>query len=62
MGWCTTEDRKSFGSYFIKLRNNKVNWRCNKQRIVALSTMEAELIAFCDSKCEAEWFKNLLQE
>ncbi|XP_035209128.1 secreted RxLR effector protein 161-like [Stegodyphus dumicola] len=60
--WCTTEDGKSFGGYFIKLGKNFINWKCNKQRIVALSTMEAELLAFCECACEVKWYIFLLEE
>lgn len=60
--WCTTRDGRSFGGYFIKFGKNVINWKCSKQRIVALSTMEAELLAFCDNVCEIKWFLTLLKE
>lgn len=60
--WCTTEDSKSFGGYFVKLGKNILSWKCNKQRIVALSTMEAELLSFCESVCEIKWYINLLED
>ncbi|GBO42324.1 hypothetical protein AVEN_184284-1 [Araneus ventricosus] len=46
--WSTTADAKSCSGYFLKLGENVVDWRSSKQKLVALSTMESELIVACD--------------
>lgn len=44
----------------MKIYGNTVAWATKKQKCVALSTAEAELIALCSSITEGLWFKKLL--
>ncbi|GBM89945.1 Retrovirus-related Pol polyprotein from transposon TNT 1-94 [Araneus ventricosus] len=60
--WSTTADAKSCSGYFLKLGENVVGWRSSKQKLVALSTMESELIAACDCVCAVKWCVSLLEE
>ncbi|UYV67906.1 hypothetical protein LAZ67_5002464 [Cordylochernes scorpioides] len=47
--WSTTHDGKSYGGYVLKLGEATIDWKSSKQPLVALSTMEAEMIAACES-------------
>ncbi|UYV80244.1 K02A2.6-like [Cordylochernes scorpioides] len=60
--WSTTHDGKSHGGYVLKLGEATIDWKSSKQPLVALSTMEAEMIAACESCCQIKWIINLLQE
>ncbi|UYV71648.1 hypothetical protein LAZ67_8003997 [Cordylochernes scorpioides] len=60
--WSTTHDGKSYGGYVLKLGEATIDWKSNKQPLVALSTMEAEMIAACESCCQIKWIINLLRE
>lgn len=55
-------DRKSNSGFIFKYNGGTVNWSCTKQRMVALSSTEAEFIALCEAVKEASWTKNLLHE
>ncbi|UYV72445.1 hypothetical protein LAZ67_9003177 [Cordylochernes scorpioides] len=60
--WNNTADAKSFGGHIIKFGDNLLNWKSGKQKIVALSTMEAELLSFCDGVCDIKFYTSLLEE
>ncbi|UYV71413.1 hypothetical protein LAZ67_8003051 [Cordylochernes scorpioides] len=60
--WSTTHDGKSYGGYVLKLGEATIDWKSSKQPLVALSTMEAEMIAACENCCQIKWIINLLQE
>ncbi|UYV75046.1 hypothetical protein LAZ67_12002228 [Cordylochernes scorpioides] len=60
--WSTTHDGKSYGRYVLKLGEATIDWKSSKQPLVALSTMEAEMIAACESCCQIKWIINLLRE
>ncbi|UYV65589.1 hypothetical protein LAZ67_3004787 [Cordylochernes scorpioides] len=60
--WSTTHDGKSYGGYVLKLSEATIDWKSSKQPLVALSTMEAEMIAACESCCQIKWIINLLRE
>ncbi|UYV64703.1 hypothetical protein LAZ67_3001708 [Cordylochernes scorpioides] len=62
VSWSTTHDGKSYGGYVLKLGEATIDWKSSKQPLVALSTMEAEMIAACESCCQIKWIINLLQE
>lgn len=53
-------DRKSVSGFLIKIYGNTVSWVTRKQRCVALSSTEAELIALSISIQEGIWIKKLL--
>ncbi|UYV72268.1 hypothetical protein LAZ67_9002406, partial [Cordylochernes scorpioides] len=60
--WSTTHDGKSYGGYVLKLGEATIDWKSSKQPLVALSTMEAEMIAACESCCQIKRIINLLRE
>ncbi|UYV69112.1 hypothetical protein LAZ67_6002474, partial [Cordylochernes scorpioides] len=60
--WSTTHEGKSYGGYVLKLGEATIDWKSSKQTLVALSTMEAEMIAACESCCQIKWIINLLRE
>jgi hypothetical protein len=56
------DDRKSMSGYVIKLNNCPIYWLSRKQRIVAQSTCEAELIALAEIITQLQWIHNFLIE
>lgn len=54
--------RKSNGGFTFSTFGATISWRCKKQDIIALSSMEAEYIALCDAVKEAKWLKRLLND
>lgn len=61
--WGTDKnDRKSYSGCVVLMSGGAIAWKSMKQRCVALSTAEAELIAANECVKEAMWFKNLLGE
>ena len=44
-----TDDRKSVSGGFVYWGSNLINWVSKKQRIVSVSTMEAEMLAVFDT-------------
>jgi hypothetical protein len=55
-------DRKSTSSYFTFVRGNLVTWKSKKQKVVALSSAEAEFRGMAEGLCELLWLKRLLTE
>lgn len=55
-------DRKSFSGHIFFLGNIPLCWKCTKQKCVALSTMEAEVIALSEAAKVAKWLKEILEE
>ena len=55
-------DRKSTSSYFTFVGGNLVTWRSKKQKVVALSSAEAEFRGMVKGICELLWLKRLLTE
>jgi len=55
-------DRKSNSGYVFFVNGGLVSWRCRKQSVVALSTMEAEFIALSEACREASWLRRLLKD
>jgi len=55
-------DRKSISGWIVKLCGSPVNWSSKKQKVVALSTCEAELYALCAAAQEVLWLRGLLME
>ena len=56
------DDRKSVSGYILMLCNMPVLWCCNKQKSVALSSTEAEVIALTKCMQDLLWFKNIACE
>ena len=55
-------NRKSTSGYFTFVRGNLVTWRNKKQKVVALSSAEAEFRGMAKSVCEPLWLRRLLTE
>ena len=55
-------DRKSTSGYFTFIGENLVTWRSKKQKVVALSSAEAEFRGMVKGICELLWLKRLLTE
>ncbi|KAI0510700.1 hypothetical protein KFK09_011309 [Dendrobium nobile] len=68
LGYCDSdwandhEERKSTSGYVFYVGSTAFTWCTHKQKVVALSTCEAEYIAAAAAACEAIWLKNLLKE
>ena len=50
-------ERKSTSSYVFLLGNGAITWCSKKQTCIAVSTMEAEFVAFSAAAQEAIWLK-----
>ncbi|XP_058096141.1 secreted RxLR effector protein 161-like [Magnolia sinica] len=55
-------DRRSTSGYFMFVARNLVTWRSKKQKVVALSSAEAEFLGMAKGLCELLWLKHLLTE
>ena len=55
-------DRKSTSGYFTFVGGNLVTWKSKKQKVVALSSVEAEFQGMVKGICELLWLKKLLAE
>ena len=56
------DDRKSTSGYFILVRGNLVTWKSKKQKVVALSSAEAEFRGIAKGVTEILWIRKLLGE
>ena len=52
-------DSKSTSGYVFKMNGGAISWRSTKEKIVAASTMEAELISAFDAMKEALWLRKI---
>jgi hypothetical protein len=55
-----TSDRKSMGAYVFCISGGAISWQSKKQEVTAVSTQEAEYIAFLEAGREAIWLRTLL--
>ena len=53
-------DRKSTGGHVFFLGENPVSWTSQKQKIVAISSCEAEYVAAAAATCQGVWLSRLL--
>jgi hypothetical protein len=60
--WANYDDRKSVTGYLGFLAGGPVAWRSTKQKIVALSSCEAEFIALAECIKEVLWWIQLFKE
>jgi hypothetical protein len=56
------DNRKSTGAYIFTIGIGAVTWSAKKQRVVALSTLEAEYMAMSQAAREATWVHRALKE
>uniref|UniRef100_A0A251UJX2 Putative ribonuclease H-like domain-containing protein n=1 Tax=Helianthus annuus TaxID=4232 RepID=A0A251UJX2_HELAN len=56
------DDSKSTSGYVFHLGSGAVAWQSKKQKVVALSSTEAEYIALSQAGCQALWLKGILNE
>jgi len=66
-GWCDASwapkpDRKSVSGFIALIGNAPVAWKSVRQRVVALSSCEAEYIAMAELAKELLWLRNLLAD
>ncbi|KAJ0522114.1 putative RNA-directed DNA polymerase [Helianthus annuus] len=57
-----TDDSKSTSGYIFHLGSGAIAWQSRKQKVVALSSTEAEYIALSMAGCQAIWLKGILKE
>ncbi|XP_019054887.1 PREDICTED: uncharacterized protein LOC109115373 [Nelumbo nucifera] len=55
-------DRKSTSGYFTFVGGNLVTWRSKKQKVVFLSSVEAEFRGIAKGLCELLWLRRLMTE
>ena len=56
------DDRKSTSGSVFMLGRNLITWASQKQKVVALSSCEAEYIASANAACHGIWLRRLLGE
>jgi hypothetical protein len=56
------DDRKSTSGMIYFMSNNSVTWQSSKQKVVALSTCEAEYVAAFAAAYQAIWLARLMGE
>ncbi|EEC81933.1 hypothetical protein OsI_25798 [Oryza sativa Indica Group] len=56
------DTRKSTSGVFFFLGDNLITWQSQKQKVVALSSCEAEYIAATTAACQGVWLARLLAE
>jgi hypothetical protein len=55
-------DRKSISGWVAKINGDPISWSSKKQRVVSMSTCEAELYAEAAAIQEVLWLRDLLKE
>jgi hypothetical protein len=55
-------DMKSTSGMIYFLSNNPITWQSSKQKVVALSSCEAEYIAASTAACQGVWLARLMGE
>lgn len=56
------DDRKSTTGVLFFLAQNPITWQSQKQKVVALSSCEAEYVAATTAACQGVWLQGLLSE
>jgi hypothetical protein len=59
---CQEKERISVTGYCVMLAGVCISWSSSRQKCVAVSTTESELIALSEGVKESEWFGQLLSE
>lgn len=56
------DKRRSITGMVFTVGGNVISWRSSLQKVIALSTTEAEYIALCEASKEAIWLRGLINE
>ncbi|KAI3725113.1 hypothetical protein L1987_64888 [Smallanthus sonchifolius] len=56
------DDSKSTSGYVFHLGSGAISWQSKKQKVVALSSTEAEYIALSMPGCQAIWLRGIIEE
>ncbi|XP_035830863.1 secreted RxLR effector protein 161-like [Helianthus annuus] len=56
------DDNKSTSGYMFQLGSSPISWQSKKQKVVALSSTEAEYMALSLAGCQEIWIKGILDE
>ena len=56
------DDRKSTSGYIFLLGSKPIAWNCSKQKVVALSSCEAEYISSTLAVCQGIWISRFMRE
>jgi hypothetical protein len=56
------DDRKSTSGMVFYRGPNPISWNSQKQKVVALSSCEAEYIAASTAACQGVWLRRLLAD
>ena len=56
------DDSKRTSGYAFNMGSGVISWQSKKQKVVALSSTEAEYIALSLTGCQALWIKGILEE
>ena len=56
------EQRRSTGGYLFLLARAAISWKSQKQRLVTLSSTEAEYVAASEAAKEAKWLRHMFSE
>lgn len=61
--WAENKDnRHSTTGYAFLLAGGAISWISSKQKVIALSSMEAEYIALCEAAKQAQWLRQMFME
>ena len=60
--WLVIDDRKSTSGYFTLVGGNLVTWKSKKQKVVALSSVQAEFRGIAKGVTEILWIRKVLSE
>jgi len=55
-------DRKSQGGHVFHTNHSAISWQSRKQRLIAMSTLQAEFIACSEASREAKWLLQLQKD
>eukprot|EP00253_Pinus_taeda_P034533 PITA_34533 len=56
----SVDDRKITSGYVFHMRSGAISWASKKQRVVSLSTAEAEYVAATSVACQVVWLRRVL--
>jgi hypothetical protein len=56
------DDQKSTSGTLFMLGGNPVTWKSQKQKVVALSSCEAEYVAATTAACQGVWLQRLMED